>query len=237
MLRPTATILSGSGRYADPWHPFPETTAALVGALVTAGYDVLVREDVDAALNDMESVETHLPDLLVVNVGLPRDGGPSPAAEASGGLTRYLRSGRPLLGMHVSATSFTESPEWERALGGRWVRGISMHPEQSEALIRVNEHPLTAGIDDFTIFDELYSFLRVRTSVQVLAAHWRDADQHPLIWVRESDKAYGRAAYDALGHDARSFTSTEHLAMLGRLIDWLSGQRFARRSESRAFDM
>lgn len=216
MSRPTATVLTGSGRYADPWHPFPETTEAVVWLLDEAGYDVSVREDVDDALTAVD-----LPELLVVNVGLPRDGCPSPSAAASEGLTRYLRNRRPILGMHVSSTSFTDSPEWETGLGGRWVRGVSMHPEQSVAVIRVKQHPVTREIHDFTVFDERYSYLRVAPDVSVLATHEHEGLQHPVVWLREPNSTYGRAAYDALGHDARSFASTEHIALVRRLIEWL----------------
>ena len=39
-----AIILSGAGRYADPWHPYAETSARLAELAATAGYDVEVHE-------------------------------------------------------------------------------------------------------------------------------------------------------------------------------------------------
>ncbi|MWV58907.1 ThuA domain-containing protein [Rathayibacter sp. VKM Ac-2754] len=212
--RRSALLLSGVGRYADPWHPFAETSRALAGIVEEAGYDVEIAPDVDDALAALE----HLPDLLVVNVGQPRDGEPSPAA----GLTRYLRSGRPLLALHSSATSFTESDEWERTLGGRWVEGVSMHPEQGDTVVTVEEYPLVADLADFSLNDERYSFLRVAADVQVLVTHEHDGVRHPLVWLREAADGRGRAAYDALGHDARSFDSPEHREILRRLISWVA---------------
>ena len=40
-----AVILSGSGRYADPWHRYDETSAALAGIIAGVGYRVDVSDD------------------------------------------------------------------------------------------------------------------------------------------------------------------------------------------------
>lgn len=213
----TALVLSGVGRYADPWHPFAETTDHLLPLLREEGFAPTVASDVDLAL----AAELPAPDLLIANVGLPRDGGPVPAAAAQQGLRRLLRSGTPLLATHVSSTSFTDSPEWEEALGGRWIRGVSMHPEQDETQVHVIAHPITDGIEDFTINDERYSNLRVADEVQTLLTHDHESTTHPLVWTRDATAHYGRAAYDALGHDTRSFESPEHRELLRRLIRWL----------------
>ncbi|PPF87220.1 ThuA domain-containing protein [Pseudoclavibacter sp. RFBJ3] len=213
----TALVLSGVGRYADPWHPFAETTVQLVRLLEDEGFATTVATDVDSVL----SSDPPAPDLLVVNLGLPRDGEEVPAASAREGLRRLLGSGTPLLALHVSSTSFTDSPEWEEALGGRWVRGVSMHPEQDETQVQVVADPITVGIEDFTINDERYSHLRVADAVRTLLTHEHDGATHPLIWTRDETAEYGRAAYDALGHDARSFEAPEHRELLRRLVRWL----------------
>lgn len=96
-----------------------------------------------------------------------------------------------------------------------------MHPERDDAHVRLRPHPVTAGLSDFTVFDERYSFLRVSRHSDVLATHELDGVEHPLVGVREADGRLGRAAYDALGHDAASFDSAEHAALIGRLIGWL----------------
>ncbi|WP_244256053.1 ThuA domain-containing protein [Rathayibacter sp. VKM Ac-2760] len=212
----SALVLSGAGRYADPWHPFAETTECIAGILRESGFAVTVAPDVDDALTRFDDG----PDLVVVNVGLPRDGSPSPAAAARTGFRRLLASGAPVLALHASSTSFVDAPEWEQALGGRWERGTSFHPEHGEARVRLRGHPLTAGISDFVLQDERYTSLRTAADDEVVAAHEHDGVEHPLIWLREATAAHGRTAYDALGHDARSFASPEHREILRRLIAW-----------------
>ena len=76
-----AIILNGAGRYADPWHPYAETSARLASLVAEAGYDVEVRDDVDAALATLGGDVA----LLVVNAGDP-DGPVPDAAELGGGV-------------------------------------------------------------------------------------------------------------------------------------------------------
>lgn len=235
MTAPQALILSGSGRYADPWHPFAETSAALAGILAEAGFGVETADDVDAALAGLagpcaadrgkEGPRTEhpgLPDLLVVNVGLPRDGNPSPGTpEAAAGLRRWLADGRPLLVSHSSSTSFLDSPEWEDALGGRWIRGTSMHPEYGRAAIHVvpESGALVAGIGDFELMDERYSYLQTAPGITVHATHTHEHREHPVMW--SLNRGGGRTFFDALGHDAASYESPEHRELLLRAIAWL----------------
>lgn len=234
---PSALLLSGTGRYADPWHPFGETSEALAGLLREAGFGVDIADDVDTALARLAApggtahggtahggaAGTGLPDLLVVNVGLPRDDRPSPGTpEAAAGLRRWLADGRPLLVSHVSSTSFLDSPEWQEALGGRWVRGTSMHPEYGPAAIRVvpESGALVKGIPDFELLDERYSYLQTTPSITVHATHTHEGLEHPLMW--SLDRMPGRTFYDALGHDAASYQSPEHREILRRAIAWLA---------------
>ena len=224
---PRALLLSGVGRYADPWHPFAETSAALAGLLGEAGFAVDMAEDVDSALSGLAApggpADAGLPDLLVVNVGLPRDDRPSPGTpEASAGLRRWLADGRPLLVSHVSSTSFADAPEWETGLGGRWIRGTSMHPEYGPAAIHVLQESgaLVEGIEDFELPDERYSYLRTAAGIKVHATHTHEGSEHPVMW--SLDRRPGRTFYDALGHDAASFQSPEHRELLLRAIAWLA---------------
>lgn len=226
----TALLLTGTGRYADPWHPFAETSGALAGLLGAAGFEVVIPDHVDAALAALAMAEeADLPALLVVNVGLPRDGAPSPGTSAAAaGLSRWLVSDRPLLVSHSSSTSFLDLPAWEEGLGGRWIRGTSMHPDYGPASIDVLPHTgaVVAGIPDFELLDERYSFLRTSPHITIHATHSYDGVEHPVLWSLERPSTgtgrSGRTFYDALGHDAASYQSREHREILSRAIAWLT---------------
>lgn len=228
---PTALLLTGEGRYADPWHPFADTSHALAGLLRDTGFDVVISGDVDEALADLAHADAAgLPSVLAVNVGLPRDGRPSPGTpDASAGLVRWLGSARPMLVTHSSSTSFVDLPAWEDGLGGRWVRGTSMHPDYGPAAVRLlhDSGPVVAGIPDFVLPDERYSYLSTCPDITVHATHRHDGRDHPLMWSLHRGTGTGgrrgRTFYDALGHDAASYSSPEHRAILLRAIAWLGG--------------
>jgi type 1 glutamine amidotransferase len=212
-------IVSGAGSYSDPWHSFADTSQCLAKIIAGLGHHVVVSELVEQALADPGE-----PDLIVVNIGNPRDARPQSRIDAAQrGLDRHLQRGGALLGMHASATSMTSMPEWSHLLGGHWMRGRTMHPEQDLATIVVcaEAHPIVHGLADFTVFDELYSYLHTNTDITVLCEHHTDGRMHPIVWARESGPA--RVVYDGLGHDTRSYESAGHVEMIRRAVAWLMG--------------
>lgn len=222
-----AVVLSGSGRYADPWHAFAETSAALAGIVAGAGYRVDVSDDLLGAMAKLGDA-----DLLVVNAGDPNtplpEGVTDPGAArdeeiaaASAGLDAALERGIGILAVHASAATLPEVPAFVHALGARWIEGVSWHPPIGEALVHVvGTHPIADGLGDFTVFDERYSGLRLDGVIEPIAEHRDDGMRHPLIWARELGRS--RVVYDALGHDVRSYESPAHRELLGRALDWLS---------------
>lgn len=210
-------IVSGSGDYLDPWHPFAETSAELATVIAGTGHAVEVRTGVEESLLSLGD-----PDLLVINVGNPR--APRPASlmiEIQEVLLDHLTRGGGLLGVHVSATSFTAMPRWPEILGGRWVRGTTMHPPLDRTRIRLVEpdHPIVAGRSEIDVVDERYSYLEVAADVTILGEHTHEGVIHPMIWAREAGA--GRVVYDGLGHDLRSYASPGHRRLLQRAVSWM----------------
>jgi type 1 glutamine amidotransferase len=124
--------------------------------------------------------------------------------------------------LHAASNSLDDLPEWREWIGGHWVNGRSTHPPIGQATAQISaEHPVTAGLSDFTLFDEMYSHQYVAPESEVLVSHTYDDQTHPLVWATESDGR--RALYDALGHDVRSFASAGRRELLRREVRWLLG--------------
>jgi type 1 glutamine amidotransferase len=211
-------IVSGAGQYSDPWHPFDATSTELK-RILSSQYATSVTTDVVHALTTLEASGA---DLVVLNLGSA--GVPVVTDSACvAGIARYLEAGGALLVCHVTATAFPSEPVWEDIVGGRWVRGISMHPERGDAEISLRpvEHPILRGLADFVLVDERYSYLRVAEDAHVLAVHSHDGIDHSLIWTHVWHKA--RVVYNGLGHDAQSFDSSEHRAIVAAAAEWLLG--------------
>jgi type 1 glutamine amidotransferase len=224
-------VLTGAGRYADPWHPMTRTSPLIARALTQAGYEVSIEEHVDRALAELSRQETELPDLVVANIGRLENGTPNDGADAeqvAQGLTRMLAE-VPVLALHCAANAFgaelageASAAAWEQAIGGRWVPGVSWHPMRGT--MTATRVAVPEGGDGFpeaiTAEDERYLDLVPSTERTVLYTHPDDGGAaSPAIWVRETTP---RRAYDALGHDEKSYEVATHRELLVALADWLT---------------
>jgi len=220
---PQALILSGAGRYADPWHPFADTSARLAGLAADSGWEATITEDIDAALaTGLDGI-----DLLIVNAGdswrpveegapvVPGD--PAIVEPARAGLAVALARGMTVLGMHISASSLRDYPQYREVLGGEWVPGRSWHPPLGEVHVRPLHDEIVEGCCDFTVVDERYTDLVIDRSVEPLAGS--EGDDVVLAWANQVGPT--RAIYDALGHDLRSYDSKGHRSFLRRALTWL----------------
>jgi uncharacterized protein len=215
---PDAVVVSGAGPYLDPWHDFPATSGRLAAILRDLGLAVEVTEEVEDALAHPGSAR-----LVVVNIGNPVDPRPSDAMEAAAqGLLDHLAAGGALLGVHSSAGSLPGMRQWPDILGGRWVRGTSMHPPMDDFTVHVTDadHPVTHGMTDFPTHDERYSYLETRPDATILAEHELESRSHPLVWVCEHGA--GRVVYNALGHSVRGYESSGQIELLRRSVRWLT---------------
>jgi type 1 glutamine amidotransferase len=210
-------IISGAGDYGDPWHRFGETSQRVAQVIAGLRHQVTVSDAVEQALADPGE-----PDLIVINIGNPRKARPQSRIDAAElGLDRHLQRGGALLGIHVSATSMTTMSRWSEMLGGHWVRGRTMHPEQDlfTVLVKSSSHPIVDGMANFTVFDERYSYLHTNPDITVMCEQSTDGQFHPIVWARQYGPA--RVVYNGLGHDIRSYESAGHVDLLRRTVAWL----------------
>lgn len=214
-----ALIASGSGRYADPWHPFPKTTPLLAEILRGEGFEVTVDDDVDRAMTRLDGL-----DLLVLNAADPWRDSPErlPAdAEPPRRFTEALERGIGILALHCALASLRDYPDWAAALGGMWVPGQSWHPPLDTAHISGGTLPGGTVVADFDVDDERYLSLQ-RIGHSHVVAHFDGATgPEPAAWVREYRNS--RIAVDALGHDERSYGSAGHRELIVTLAGWLTG--------------
>lgn len=219
-----AVIASGTGRYADPWHPFPATSPILAAILADAGHHVEIDDDVDGAMTRLDGV-----DLLVVNAGDPWRGlGPDAAIGAPtasiDGFVAALDRGIGVLAVHCAVSSLRDYPEWPVAIGAMWVPGLSWHPPAGPTTIHGGVLPDGTVLDGFDVVDERYLRLQRIGRSTTVAEHDADADgtaparREPSAWVRTVGAS--RVAVDALGHDEHAYESDGHRRLIARLAAW-----------------
>lgn len=214
-------VFSGAGPYADPWHPFAETSGAVAELLRGRGHDVVVRDSEPGSLLDLRHF-----DLLVINSGgrtaeLDAAGTASWAADHQA-VDAFHRSGAPILGLHTAVGTFPDWPGWAAIIGGAWVED-TFHPAMDTATFRPAEgaagHRVWEGLASVTVLDERYSNLEVSTGSVRLVRHDTHGVQPVMGWA-----VGGSVIYDGLGHDGHSYESEGRRRLLHNEVDWLLSQ-------------
>lgn len=206
------TVFSGGADYVDPWHPFADTSRVVARELADDGHDVEI-------VDTLPALESRLPrtEVLVVNAGGGPD--PHPLDDRFAELLDAYRG--PLLALHVASTLRPLHDEWERTIGGRWVRGVTMHPPGGAFRLRTaSDAPIVDGLERLDTVDEAYCFLRVDPAAEVLLVHDHTAPGQPVCWRLERDGR--RTAYSALGHDLEAYESPLPRELVARLVRWLA---------------
>jgi uncharacterized protein len=208
-----ALLFAGGGDYADPWHPYAESSAGLAAALRSFGLAVETTDRVDRLLDALEQ----RPGLLAINAGAGPDPHPLDATLAAAARA-HVEAGGTLLVVHLSTGLFPGDDDWERMIGARWIWDESGHPPHGPFVVQVDDDPAVAELGDLTVVDESYARLRLHPGSRVLASHEHDPDglRHPLLWVRQHGA--GRVVVDLLGHDGASFEDPGHRALLERAL-------------------
>jgi type 1 glutamine amidotransferase len=219
-------VLTGEGRYADPWHPFEQTSAQLIEILEGLGHDVEVSTSIAERVGALDTdSEVARVDLIVANAASPEPAlDPESFGRAEHGLNRYLGRGGAVFALHTSVTTLLDLPEWSRAIGGRWIKDVSMHPPKGPAQFSTGDsgHPIVGAISSFEADDERYSYLEVADDIDVLVTHDFEDRAHPVVWTHRLGES--RIVADSLGHNVDSFSSPEHRELISRSFQWVAGE-------------
>jgi type 1 glutamine amidotransferase len=150
-----------------------------------------------------------------------------PAQQAA--LKALVEEGKGVVALHCSnLIGLGEGGvEADRALfdviGNRYLSHGPGYHEGRQTIEFVGQHPITAGLEDFEIFDEYYEFEFADDAHQVLATRRRveDGVAIPVMYTRQLGQ--GRVVYLALGHDLRAWGEPGFRALVRRSLRWAAG--------------
>jgi type 1 glutamine amidotransferase len=130
-----------------------------------------------------------------------------------------VEEGKALVGIHCAADSFTDSEEYIALLGGKF----RTHPAQLDITTEIVDRasPITAGLDTFTVHDELYLFADYDPARVHLLAQTRSYDDNgpvPIAWTREPEA--GRLFYISLGHNPSTLHDTHWRTFFQQGVEW-----------------
>ena len=209
-------VLSG------PNHRFDASAEVIHGFLSDRDdWSVALEEDKDVltsgALDDF--------DVLVLGTGFTRternaDGSVNRVSDLTpgqeDGVFDFVGGGKGLVGIHGTAW-------W---IGGKAVDLIgghaNWHPPGATFTVNIADdgHPITQGVGDFEVEDEIY-MSAWDPAIHILAtADWSDK-QHPMVWVKPYGE--GRVFYTTLGHGPGTFERPAMQRLVTQGVKWAGG--------------
>jgi type 1 glutamine amidotransferase len=138
--------------------------------------------------------------------------------------------GTGLVVTHHALVSYQGWPDYERIIGGRWIdvpeKGGDPHLQPSgyqhgvdiPVVISDPSHPVTAGMANFTIHDEIYWDFHVGADVKPLLTTTHPKSGNPIAWWRLEGAS--RVVYLQLGHGPSAYGDPNFRRLLANAIRW-----------------
>ena len=147
---------------------------------------------------------------------------------------KLLEDGAGLVVLHHAIAAYTEWPEFGRIIGAHYFlaeteldgktypRSEYTHDLDVEIHVEDPEHPVTRGIQDFTIYDEVYRKWQLGEDNHMLLTTEHPKSDRAICWVRNYKKA--RVCFLQLGHGPEALGDANFHKLVGRAIQW-AGRR------------
>jgi type 1 glutamine amidotransferase len=214
-------ILSGKNN-----HEWQKTTPLLVGMYEEAGcFSTRVTELPDT-LNYKELKKY---DVVVSNWNSWPDNDFRMTARWEKDFLQYVTEGGGVVSIHAGASSFYSWKEYHQIGIGRWGKETH-HGEQTRGKVSDidQEHPITRGLGDFYIEDEIWEKPDIFPDSRVLASvsGTDEKDGHlirePSVFVNLLGN--GRSFFTTLGHNERALLNSGLRIILLRAAQWAAGR-------------
>ncbi len=141
-------------------------------------------------------------------------------------ILKFIKQGGGFVTFHASTSVFYQWSEFKNISTSAWIMDTTWHGKNSvtEVLITNHEHPVTKGLQDFYIFDELWVNAEKNSSFTILGKAKntdileKGQEIQPAIFVKNYEK--GRIFHTILGHDSRAIRNSGFKQLLLRGTEW-----------------
>ncbi len=135
---------------------------------------------------------------------------------------KLLDRGVGLTILHHAIYGYRIRPEYKKIVGvTSWLNGTQEGVDMS-IHIEDPSHPITQGMKDFTIKDEIYKAYSVEPTVYALLTTETGGNGKVLSWVHTYRKS--PVCYLQLGHGESAYVNESFIEYLGRAIRWTAGR-------------
>lgn len=147
-----------------------------------------------------------------------------------------LKKGKSMIFLHHSLVSYQDWPEFIKIVGGQYhtnpvvVDGDTLsanyeHDVVMPVKVEDSQHPVVRGINDFEIFDEIYSDVEILPSVKPLLGTTHPKSMRYLAWMN----SYGNSdvLYIQLGHGESGLSNPNFRKLLRQAIEWSAARHLS----------
>lgn len=144
---------------------------------------------------------------------------------------KFLESGKGLVVLHHAIANYQQWPEYEKIIGGRYYlqktmvngvekpRSIYKHGVKYQVKIADDKHPITQGLQDYTIIDETYNLYDVSPDSHILLTTDEPTSHKYIGWTHNYKNA--RIVYIQHGHDRFAYENKNYRNLISRSILWV----------------
>jgi type 1 glutamine amidotransferase len=204
----------------DQWHP-AQTVRSGLAPLADSGYAFTFMDDAHAwPPADLQAYPVILS--AKMNQVSSTDHTPWETPEVQAAITDYVLGGGGLLVVHAG-TVLKGAPHLAALIGG----AFRHHPPQCDVTVTPRpDHPLTAGLDAFTVRDEHYWMdMLMDTTVasgKLCLTSTSEHGEQPAGWTRQVGD--GRVCVITPGHNLAVWLQPTMQTLLARALAWCAGQ-------------
>jgi uncharacterized protein len=141
-----------------------------------------------------------------------------------------LNTGIGLVSMHHNLGAHNGWDEFRKIIGGQFIwsdREIDgkaykttpwAHDQVLNIKVVAKDHPITRGIEDFTIHDETYGVFHVEPGIKPLLTTDHPDNNREVAWTHKYGKS--RVFHLMLGHDGKAYANPNYRKVLNQGIRW-----------------
>ena len=140
---------------------------------------------------------------------------------------QLLKLGKGLLFLHHSLCSYQDWQEYKTIVGGKYHEeknspqsSTYQHDVTFPVMITNKKNPVTRGIKDFSLLDEVYGNTEVLLTVKVLLKTNHSLSNPIIGWSHQMEKS--RIVYIQPGHDKNSYTNADYRQLVRQAIVYVS---------------
>jgi len=214
-------VLVISGGHGFKHQPFYD----VFDSIPSITYDTLVQPQANALI---ASPEVNKYDVLVFY-----DMFDSIAPSQQEAYVSLLKKGTSMIFLHHSLVSYQNWPEFIQIVGGQYhtqpvvVNGDTLktsyeHDVNIPVKVENKKHPVTRGIADFDIVDEVYGGVEILPQVKPLLSTTHPKSMRYLAWINH----YGKSdvLYIQLGHGPSGYSNPNFRKLIQQAIEWSARQ-------------